>query len=108
MAFKKSKKPSYKTKIIVNTPNDKGGYDKSDFMAEFKFVDMDEIAELRELQQKDVLERVLVGWSDFLDENNQPVPFNEAELHVMLSIPQAFAALSQGFWGSIFKAREKN
>lgn len=108
MAFKIALKPSYKTKIIVETPNDNGRMDKSDFMAEFKRVDMNEIDELRKLPQKEVLQQVLVGWSGLLDESNQEVLFNEGNRESLLNIPQAFAALAESFWASIFKAREKN
>ncbi|WP_194720823.1 hypothetical protein [Noviherbaspirillum malthae] len=108
MAFKIALKPSYKQKIVVETPNENGRIDKSDFMAEFKRVDMDEIEELRKLPQKEVLQEVLIGWTGLLDENNQDVPYNEVNRMALLKIPQAFEALATGFWASIFKAREKN
>ncbi|MFC7518692.1 hypothetical protein ACFQUU_27145 [Herbaspirillum sp. GCM10030257] len=108
MAFKLALKPTYKTKIVVEIPNDAGRKDKSDFMAEFTRVDMDEIQELKTLPQKEVLERVLVGWSALVDETGHDVPFNAANRDALLKIPQAFEALVEGFWTSIFKAREKN
>ncbi len=108
MAFKIALKPTYKVKVVVETPNDNGRLDKSDFMADFTRADMNMIDELRQLTQKEVVERVLVGWSGLLDENNEAVPFSEANRDALLGIPQAFAALAQGFWDSIYKAREKN
>ncbi|RJF99013.1 hypothetical protein [Noviherbaspirillum saxi] len=108
MAFKLAQTPTYKQKIIVEIPNENGRKDKSDFMAEYLRVDMDDIEELKRLPQKEVLERVLVGWSSLLDETGNDVPFNPVNRVALLKIPQAFEALVEGFWTSIFKAKEKN
>jgi hypothetical protein len=108
MAFKIALKPSYKTKIFVEIPNENGRVDKSDFMAEFKRVDMDELEELRKLPQREVLDQVLIGWGSLLDEENKEVPFNDANRAALLKIPQAFAATAEGFWKSIYTAKEKN
>lgn len=108
MAFKIALSPTYKSKIVVETPNDNGKFDKSDFMAEFTRVSFDDLDELRKLPQKEVLEKVLVGWSGLLDENGEAVNFNPLNMVIILQIPQAFTALYEGFWSSIFKAKEKN
>lgn len=108
MAFKIAISPSYKTKIIVEILNMLGKHEKSDFMAEFKRVNMEELDDLRKLPQKEVLQQVLVGWTGLLDENNEAVPFNAATFEALVAIPQAFAALADGFWASVFKAKEKN
>jgi hypothetical protein len=109
MAFKIALTPTYKTKIVVELPNEHGKIDKSDFMAEFKRTDVEKLEELRKTpNQKEVMEEVLVGWSGLLDESNQDVPFNPVNRDMLFRIPQALAATVDGFWGSIFKAREKN
>ena len=108
MAFKLAIAKTYKCKIIVEILNAHGKYDKSDFMAEFTHVSMDELDELRKLPQIEVLQKVLVGWTGLLDENNGEVYFNETNIAMLLAIPQAFAALTEAFWASIFKAKEKN
>lgn len=108
MAFKVAITPSYKTKIIVEILNMNGKHDKSDFMAEFKRFTTEELDDLRKLPQKEVLKEVLIGWSGLLDENNDALPFSPANYEALLAIPQAFAALVEGFWTSIFKAKEKN
>lgn len=108
MAFKLALTPTYQTKIIVELPAEKGGFEQSTFKAEFKRCDSEDIEELRKLPGKEVLERVLRGWSELVDEDNQPVPFNGDTLKAVLNIPQAATALAEGFWTSIFKAREKN
>lgn len=108
MAFKIAQKPTFIARIKVETPNQKGGFDRSEFQAEFKRVGMEEIDDLRKLPQAEVQEKVLVGWTELIDEDNKPVDFNEDNLRVLINIPQALAALGEGFWGSLFKAKEKN
>ncbi len=109
--------PTYQKKIIVEIPNAKGGFDTSDFMAEFKRVDMDvtdeeradgqlSLDDLRKLPQKDVIEYVLVGWSGMADKNKDQVSFSLAHRAALMRIPQAFNAVAEGFWNSIFKKSE--
>lgn len=106
--FKITQKPTFISRVTVETANQKGGFDKSKFNAEFKRCGMDEIEELKKLPQKEVMEKVLVGWTDLVGDENQPVDFNEENLHVLLNIPPALIALGEAFWTSHFKAREKN
>lgn len=108
MAFIIAVTPSYKVKVTVELPNEAGKIEKSDFMAQFKRVSMDDLDDLRKMPQKEVLETVLIGWTGLLDENKESVPFNPANFAVVLAIPQAFSALADAFWSSIFKAKEKN
>lgn len=108
MAFKISQKPTFITRVTVETPNQKGGFDTSHFNAEFKRIGMDVMEELRGKKQAEVLREMLVGWTDLLDDANEQVPFNDDNIVVLLNIPQALAGLSEAFWGSIFKAKEKN
>jgi hypothetical protein len=108
MAFKIAQKPTFVARIKVETPNQKGGFDRSEFLAEFKRVSQSEVDELRKEPQKEVLEKVLVGWSELLDDDNQALDFNEDNLQVLLNIPQALLALRDGFWESVYKAKEKN
>ena len=108
MAFKIAQKASYKVSVKVQTPNDNNGFDTSEFKAEFRRVGMQELDQLRELSQREVMEKVLVGFADLLDADNKELDFNELNLKALLDIPQAQLALTEAFWGSIFKAKEKN
>lgn len=108
MAFKIALTPTYKTKIVVETPNDQGKFDKSDFLAEFKRLNMDDLDAMRNVPQPEVIEQVLVGWSGLIDDEGNDVPFNSANRNALMRIPQAMHALVEGFWTSIFKAKEKN
>lgn len=107
MAFKLALKDTYKVKVKVQTPSD-NGFETSEFTAEFKRVGMNDIKELQDLPQRDVLEKVVVGYSDLLDGDNKPVDFNSLNLGLLLDIPQAQQALAESFWSSLFKAKEKN
>jgi hypothetical protein len=106
--FKLSLTDTYTVKIVVEIPNLKGKTDKSDFMAEFKRCDIDKLDELRALPQRDVIREVLVGWTDLVGDDNQPVLFSTVTRDAVLAIPQAVFALIEAFWGSIHKAKEKN
>lgn len=108
MAFKIAQKPSYEVTVKVSTPNDKNGFDTSEYKARFKRVGMDELDELRQLPQREVLQRVMVGFSDLLDEDDAQIDFNEINFNTLLNIPQALNATAEAFWESIFKAKAKN
>lgn len=108
MPFVLAQKPSYRTKVEVDLPNELGTYDSSSFMARFKNVSQDELERLRDKSQLEVLKEVLIGWDDMLDESKNPVPYDEVNRTALLAIPQARIATFFAFWGSIFKAREKN
>jgi len=108
MAFKLAQNPTYTVTVKVSTPNDKDTFDTSEFKAKFKRVKFSELESLREKTQVDVIREVLVGFSNLLDDDNKEVDFNESTLNALLEIPQALAALSESFWTSIFKAKEKN
>lgn len=108
MAFKIAQKNSYKVAVKVQTPNDKNGFDTSEFTAEFKRVGMAELEQIKELTQKEVIKKVLVGFTDLLDEDNNALDYNETNVDALLDIPQAQLALTEAYWSSIFKAKAKN
>ncbi len=108
MAFKIALTPTYRTKVSVELPTEGGRIEKSDFTAEFKRVNMDRIDELRKLPQLDVLREVVAGFSGLVDESGAEVNFNQVTLEALLAIPHAMFAMSEAFWTSIYKAKEKN
>ena len=108
MAFKIALTPTYLAKVEVNMPKESGGFESSDFWAKFKRVDVAELEALRALPQKEVIGRVLVGWTDLLDEESRPVEYGVSTRAALLLIPQVLEGLVYAFWTSIYKAREKN
>ncbi|WP_430229939.1 hypothetical protein [Nitrosomonas communis] len=108
MAFKISLNPTFKTQVDVHIKNEKGIFVKSTFTAQFARADTDEIEELNKLSLTDVIRRKLVGWEGLLAEDNAVVEYNETNLDIVLKIPEAVVGLSNAFWTSIYKQREKN
>lgn len=108
MAFKIALTPTYRNKVEVETPNGLGTFDKSDFMAEFKRVGYERINELERMVPLDVLQEVLVGWTDLLDESGNQIPFSQEAKKILLDIVPARLALVEAFWGGLSKAKEKN
>ena len=108
MAFKISRKPTFIARVEVDTPNHKGGHDRSTFMAEFSRCTSEELLELRRLSAVEIMRRKLVGWDEFLDDDNKPVDYNSDTLEALISIPEALLGLTNAFWDSVVKGREKN
>lgn len=108
MTFKIALNPTFKARIEVLTANQKGGHDKSTFMAEFKRSTMTELEELQEKKQQEVMLSRLVGWSDLTDGDDKPVLFNDENLAALVEMPEAVSALAQAFWKSVVIAKTKN
>ncbi len=108
MAFKLAQNPSYIATVKVSMPNDKDGFDTSEFKAKFKRPSTEEIKKFGDKTKEEVVKEYLVGFTNLLDENNQEVDFNEDNLNALIAIPQALDALFQTFQTTLFKAREKN
>jgi len=108
MSFKIALSPTYRVNVVVETPKESGGFERNDFTAVFKRVDMKDLEELTKIPQIEIIDRVLIGWIDLLDENDDPVEYNAGHRAALLRIPQAGPALIEAFWNSIYKAREKN
>lgn len=103
MAFKIALNPSYTTTVKVNTPNDKDGFDTSEFKVKFKRVKLDELNALRQLTNLEAMKKVIVGFSELEGDDGKELDFNEVTLDALLNIPQALQALSEAFWVSLFK-----
>lgn len=110
MAFKRTQKPTFTTKVTVNIPNANGGFDKSTFVAEFKRLTADELVALRELglSNEDVLRKVMVGWQMTDEDTGEEVPFNKAELEAALQILPTPHCTALAFWETVNGARSKN
>lgn len=108
MAFKIALKPTFKTQVDVHIKNDKGIFEKSTFNAQFARTSVDEIEELKKLPQTEVIRKKLVGWDGLIGDENAVVEYSELNLDTVLTIPEAVLGLSEAFWSSIYKQREKN
>lgn len=110
MAFKRTQKPKFTTTVTVNVPNDKGGFDKNTFTAEFRRVTTAELAEMRasSLTNEEVVRRVLVGWDMKDEDTGEAVPFSDLEMEATLLIAPSPLAIAVAFWESVNGARSKN
>lgn len=108
MAFRLTKTPHFSARVTVLTPTERATFSREAFTVKFRRTDVDESIELQKLTPREAMERVIVGWEEFLDEENQPVPFNDATRWALLSQPHALIAINDAFWNTLAKAREKN
>lgn len=110
MAFKKTFSPTFCTTVVVNVPNDAGGFDKNDFFATFKRPTTAQEKALRNeagLTNEDLVRRQLVGWK-MVDENADDVPFNPNTLDAALQVAPTPLATAVAFWECVNGARAKN
>jgi len=109
MAFKLSTvKQKFSVNIEVLTPNEKCGHDKSTFVATFIRSDANEMERLLGMSMADVAREKLVGWDQFLDDEGQPVPFNDETKEALLSIPEVTAGMAVSFWEAFSNQKLKN
>ena len=101
MAYVLSKKPTFKTKVIVVEPGnaDDGAPESSEFIAEFKRLKRDEVEALIKANRPvyEVLAELLVGWSGLKAEDGGDLPFSEDHRAALLQIPHAVWSLWQKF-----------
>ena len=108
MAFKRAMTPTFSTKVTVNVPNDRGGYDKQTFTAKFKRMSSEERDDLKKLTNEELVRRQMVGW-DLVDaDTGEAVPFSADELEALLAIEPTPLATALAFWETVNGARAKN
>ena len=108
MAFKRTQKPTFTTPVTVNVPNDKGGFDKNTFTAEFARPTTAEVEELRGMRHEDLLRRQMVDWVLKDEETKEAVPFSPDNLDALLQILPTPVATALAFWETVNGARTKN
>jgi hypothetical protein len=100
--------PTYSHKIKVTIPTEKAIAQSSEFTAIYKRCSSEEIDVLREKPGREVVAEVLVGFVGLVDDNKEPVEFDEVTKAALLSIPQAQHACILGFWESVSGGKQKN
>jgi hypothetical protein len=109
MAFKIAVIETFKRTVKVNTPKaDGAGFTESTLKVIYKRVTVEKINELRDKKMKEAMLEVVTGFEDFLDADDQPIPVTEENISLLLSVPEALAAINDEFWVSLYKAKEKN
>ena len=108
MAFKRTQSPTFTAKVEVNIVNEKGGYDKSDFVATFKRPTTEERKALGELTYEELVRKQMVNWNMQDEETKELVPFSAEELDAALTIWPTPLATATAFWETVNGARAKN
>lgn len=111
MAFKVTLTPTYKTEVIVVTPNENGGNDTSKFKVIFKRFTVDELegeGGLRSMTQKEVLLKAVAGWEGLVADDGTEFDYSTNNLETLLSIPHALKAIAETFWLTQYSAKQKN
>lgn len=98
MAFKRKASETFSTKVEVNIPNNKGGFDTSTFDAVFKRPTTEEFEEdVIGLKDKDLCRKYMVGWKLVDEDTKEQVPFSAEELEGLLLIAPTPAATAAAF-----------
>ena len=108
MAFKLTQKPVFTTPVVVNIPNDKGGFDRNTFVAKFKRPSAAERDELAGLSHQDLVRKTLVDWEMKDGDSGDDVPFTQDNLEAALQILPTPLATAMAFWETVNGARTKN
>lgn len=108
MAFKRTPSPKFSAPVVVNVPNEAGGFDKGTFTAIFKRPTSAERADLAKLTHEQLVRSQLVGWDMKDDETKADVPFTEETLDAVLLILPTPLATAQAFWDALNGAHAKN
>ena len=98
MAFKRALSPTFTTRVEVNVANNKGGFDKNTFEAVFTRPTQEEYErDTKELQDKELVRKYLVGWKLVDEDTKAEVPFSEVEREALLTIDPTPAATAMAF-----------
>lgn len=108
MAFKLTQTPIFAVTVTVNIPNDKGGFDKSTFVAKFKRPSLSQIEEVRKLDNAELCRTQMVGWEMRDADTNNEVPFTSENLEAALQILPTPLACVTAYWDTVNGARAKN
>lgn len=93
--FKLEKKPSITWPVTVQIPRDGGKTTKATFEAEFRLLDQDEFDRVYSEggTDRDLLARVLVGWSGVQDDAGGEMTFSDEARATLAAIPYVRQAL---------------
>ncbi|GAA5231747.1 hypothetical protein [Verticiella sediminum] len=101
--------PTYRIKVEVSLPTEKGRFERQDFWWDVRRVDSDELDELVLVKgQSEVIRRVHTAWSGVLGEDGQPLEPTPENLEALLLIPQVRVAMAAAYWSNINDVRQKN
>ena len=105
MSFRLTQKPTFRVKVTVPVPNDKGSHDNNTFTAVFKRTTTAELEAMRDqgggLSDADLVRDRLTDWELTDAETNAAVPFNRETLEAVLQIQPSPKFIAKAFWENV-------
>lgn len=108
MAFIRKKVASYGWPVTVEVPSDGGKFEKQLFNVTFKRLGRSEFTKLADKGDVELLEAVLEGWDDIVDEDGTAVPFTAANRQGFLDDPYFCRGVIKAYLESLDGAQVKN
>ncbi|WP_313074446.1 hypothetical protein [Melaminivora sp.] len=98
---------TFKAKVTVNVATKSGTWREESFIGIFKRSDDTERKRLLELPNTELLREKMEGW-EMVDEQRQPVEFNEENFEAFLKLTGAVREAATTYWKHNVGAKEKN
>jgi hypothetical protein len=108
MAFIRKKVASFGWPVTVEIPSDGGKFEKQLFNVTFKRLGRSEFTKLADKGDVELLEAVLEGWDEIVDEDGAAVPFTAANLKGFLDDPYFCRGVVKAYLESLDGAQVKN
>lgn len=106
MAFVRKKVGSYKWPVKIETPLDGGSFEIQRMTVEFKRITQTQIEKFKD--NKELLNEVIVGWSEYKDEKGVEIPFSTEELGYLVEDTTFLRAAGMAFFESLSGAKPGN
>lgn len=110
MAFKLIDNPTFTHTVKIRVPRD-GGFANETVKATYSVIPVEEYAKFdmtTEQGTKDFLIRAIVSLGDIVDENDEPLEYNDELRDRLLSLPYMRIGLSAGYHKGVADARLGN
>ena len=107
MGFKYTKVTSYKWPVTVELP-DNGQYKKETFTAIFKRVGRKAFEDLDDARTAELMDEVLLGWEDVVDDEGTPIPITEDMKVVSMDDTYFVRGVMEAYLTSLQGAKAKN
>ena len=103
---------TFKRKVTVQVPNDKGSFNQELFTAEFRAIDSDEAEHLRneaeDGTERKLLAEVFIGFEGVKDEAGEVVEYSDQVRDQLIRIPYVSLPLINAFFEGILGRKVKN
>lgn len=108
MAFRRTTDKTFKADVRVPVVQQDGTHEINTFKAIWEHATTTEQEELRQLTDRQLIEKKLKGWELTDAETKEDVPYTPENLAAVLLIPPTPHQLALSFWEQINGARAKN